>query len=156
METTNETIGKYPKSFTYLPPYFDRYESDSRRLQNNIDLFIGGVTLYPDAKYLGINKKSTAFKKEVPVGEIYILNAHGTNLFKIGHTTNFKKRYNQMCAYSPLPLAIYKYGQCDNPNIFEDYLHKMFEKQFFKNEWFALGAEELAQIDAIFNEIYER
>lgn len=149
---------KYPASFTYLPHDFCEKRTD------NLDLLEMGRGLYrepfqvlePSPAALGINSKSTKLSTTIGFGEIYVIWATGTTLYKIGVSTDYRRRFKDLSASSPLPLATVKYAKCDNPHLLESHLHAMFAGQLFKNEWYSLGADDLATIEQVFDRYFEK
>ncbi len=151
-----KTIEKYPKRFTYLPHDFEKHNSHNKTLKtigiNNFKL-IDNVFVVPK-EYLGLNKPNPTIQKTIEFGEIYILNAIGTSLYKIGHSGNFKRRYRDIVNASPIPIRVVKYAKCDNPNMLENYIHDNLKGKYFKNEWFSLDKKDLDKIDSIFNRYF--
>jgi hypothetical protein len=143
---------KYPVKNTYLPHDFELKPSNNSRLRNK-NIFNSQI-LIPSSKYIGINPPSIKTSTNIKFGEIYVLNAEGTNLFKIGCTSNFNKRFKDLASASPLPINVWKYGRCDNPHLLEGHLHKIFVKRYFKNEWFALTGNDIEIINVIFKKYF--
>ena len=147
---------KYPRNFRLLPIGFGVEQTDTTELKKNgFDLFETSEILKPKKSLLGKKRRKTIKLKEVKWGEVYILNAIGTSLFKIGHSINFKRRFRDISASSPLPLRVVKYGMCDNPNLLEDYIQNIYEEKYFKNDWFSLSEKDVEDIEIIFNEYFE-
>lgn len=149
---------KYPASFTCLPSDFS-----SKRTDNTILLDVGAEifktpfsALEPDARALGLNKKSIKLSTVIGFGEIYILWAVGTTLYKIGVSTDFRRRFKDLSSASPLPLIPVKYARCDNPHLLESKLHELFAAKLFKNEWFSLGEGDLTVVAEVFDRYFER
>lgn len=148
--------GKYPKEYRYLPMgIYDVPTHNSQLLSSDeLEFHINRNTLQPSTKSLGINKNDRKLNKTINWGSFYVLHAVGTNLFKIGVSSNFKRRYRDICCASPLPVTIIERALCDNPNLLEDHFHRLFKEKHFKNEWFALNEEDLSIINNQLSKYY--
>ena len=147
---------RYPAKFTNQPTSHEGMLTNNENLiKNNIhELFSGRIEFNPKA--MGINglARSTITKARASFGEVYVINAIGTNVYKIGCTTNFKKRFTGITAASPLPIEIYKYGKCENPYVIEAIMHRRLKEFHFKNEWFILGEDELKIVERVWELMY--
>lgn len=148
-------MDKYPVSHTYLPANFAQKPTDNDNLLK-IDGEIFADMLRPNSLACGINKRSSRPSTVIGYGEIYVLWAVGTTLFKIGVSSDFNRRYRDLTSSSPLPLQVMKYAHCDNPHLLERHLHNMFADKLFKNEWFSLDQNDWDQIQAVFDKYFER
>lgn len=149
---------KYPASFTYLPHDFCEKRTDNREL---LELGTGLYrepfqVLEPSPMALGINTKSTKLSTTIDFGEIYVIWAIGTTLYKIGVSTDYRRRFKDLSAASPLPLTTVKYAKCDHPHFLESHLHERFAGQLFKNEWYSLGADDLKAVSDVFDRYFEK
>lgn len=84
---------------------------------------------------------------EIPIddepGFVYIIHAKGTNLYKIGLTTNRpRKRMKQMQTSSPHKLAIYAAAHFTHCNHTEEDMHNRFSDKRVNGEWFEFSEEE--------------
>jgi Meiotically up-regulated gene 113 len=149
---------KYPASFTFLPSDFGSKRTDNSALLNvSAEIFKTPFSaLEPDALVLGINKKSIKLSTVIGFGEIYIIWAVGTTLYKIGVSTDFRRRFKDLSSVSPLPLVPVKYARCDHPHLLESKLHELFAAKLFKNEWFSLGEADLIVVEEEFDRYFER
>lgn len=151
-------MDKYPASYTYLPADFGDARSDNGTVLDFGERIYKDPfqVLEPAACALGVNKKSTKISTRISFGEIYVIWAIGTTLYKIGVSTDFKRRFKDLSASSPLPLTPVKYARCDNPHLLESRLHAMFAAKVFKNEWFSLDENDLARIAAMFDRYFDK
>ena len=145
--------GKYPKRFLCLPPYFCRIKKDNDYL-NESNPFENNNVLKIKKEFLGINKTHDKITHEIDFGVLYILNALGTELYKIGITKNFERRFRDLANASPIPLVVVKYALCDNPHLVEINLQNKFKKQLFKNEWFELSYDDFKYCSDFINRYY--
>lgn len=149
---------KYPANSRLLPAGFGEGASD-----NNSLIALEGkiyaepfVALSPSPESLGINCKSPKISTTIAFGEIYVLWAIGTTIYKIGCSRGFPKRFKSLAASSPIPLEVIKYARCDHPHLLEAHLHEVLKHRLFKNEWFSLDAEHLEAINSIFDRYFEK
>lgn len=148
---------KYPAHFTFLPHDFCAKETDNERLlRRGPHLYPTGPLLRPSGEVTGVNRKSLKISTTIEFGEIYVIWAVGTTLYKIGVSTDFRRRFRDISAYSPLPVTVVKYARCDHPHLLESHLHDMFSHRLFKNEWFSLEGDDLAEVDAVFDRYFEK
>lgn len=152
------TDRKYPAHYSYFPAGFGEGESDNKNI-----LSVGGKiykepfkVLEPSPDALGINKKSVKISTTIAFGEIYVIWAVGTTLYKIGVSTNFCRRFKDLSSVSPLPLEAIRYARCDNPHLLESHLHAMMAHKLFKNEWFSLDADDLSTVFSLFDRYFEK
>lgn len=154
--TLDYGCSKYPKHFRYLPAKFECFGTESSFLKKSKEyIFKDNALLRPIESVLGNTKTTKPRAKKIKWGEFYVLYAIGTTLYKIGHSTNFLRRYRDLCAASPLPLAVIKYCRCDNPNLLEEYLHEIFKDKYFKNEWFSLDHDDVCFIENELSKYFE-
>jgi len=99
-----------------------------------------GLVIKPEL--LGVNKKSSKVSTKIAFGTIYIINAKGSDLYKIGVSTCFDRRFKDLNAASPLPLCICLHLECHNPHIIESFIHDSLKSVYFKNEWFQLDESQ--------------
>lgn len=148
---------KFPASFRYLPSCFGDASTD------NGTVLKAGSQIYrepfsrlePAPVVLGVNKRSTKINTQLAFGDLYVVWAVGTSLYKIGVSGNFARRFKDLAASSPLPLLTVKYARCDNPHLLESRLHDLFASRLFKNEWFSLEEADLDTIESIVSVYYE-
>ena len=82
------------------------------------------------------------------IGLVYFIHMdNNMQVFKIGFSTDFKKRFhNLQCAH---PFKLHVYATIKNVlKEKEDELHQFFEKQRVRGEWFAITTD---MIDAVLN-----
>ncbi len=89
-----ERTGKYPAVFNFLPPIKNQGSDNKRILDldpDPLEVFEG--TLRYKRHVLGHNKRRfSLFVKPVEFGVLYVINAVGTSLYKVGISTNFDQR----------------------------------------------------------------
>ena len=67
---------------------------------------------------------------------LYIINEFNTDKYKIGKTTNLKKRLRSLqCGNSNELYVCYTFNT-RNDNIYELQLHEHFKKKLIRGEWF--------------------
>jgi Meiotically up-regulated gene 113 len=66
----------------------------------------------------------------------------GTGLFKIGITSDTKKRLQQLRTANPTYYYLFSFP-ADKPAVIELSLHTKFESLRVSGEWFALGADDV-------------
>jgi hypothetical protein len=151
-----EETGKYPASFQVLPVNFFSRTDNNFLIDQQFD-FVESKDglLHVSKSFLG-KVRSSLKKPDFPLafGEIYILHAIGTSLYKVGVSGNFARRYKDLCAASPLPLRIIKYARCDNPNMLEAAIQNKFTEKLFKNEWFQLSIDDVLICISMIDENY--
>lgn len=158
-----QETNKYPASFQYLPvDIYERFKTDNENILS-VDRYPTEIDkdghLCIKNELLGINNnfKKQLFKNltvDIEWGILYILHAKGTKLYKIGVTTDFKKRFRDITCASPIPICVLKHAQCDNPHLLERSLHEMFAAKLAKNEWFQLTDDELFRALAFVDQFY--
>lgn len=88
------------------------------------------------AKFLKLRPES------VP-GYIYLVQAVGTDRFKIGRAINVSKRLRALQAGSPLKIRYVYHAFVVNMNLCEMELHHKFSKQREIGEWFTLTQKDV-------------
>jgi hypothetical protein len=76
-------------------------------------------------------------------GFIYLVQAVGTNKFKIGKATDVIKRIRGLQTGSPLKVRYVYHAYVHNTNLCEMELHNKFSSQREIGEWFSLTPEEV-------------
>jgi len=151
-------MDKYPASFRYLPCDFNDGSSDNKVI-SEVGCHIYEepfVILRPSDSALGLNAKCTKISTSIKFGEIYVIWAIGTTLYKIGVSKNFNRRYRDLTAASPLPLRVMHYARCDHPHLLEDHFHTKFAHRLFKNEWYSLDADDVEFMARVFDRYFEK
>ena len=88
------------------------------------------------AKFLKLRPES------VP-GYIYLLQAVGTDKFKIGRATDVARRIRELQTGSPIKIRYVYHAYVHNANLCEMELHNKFSHQREIGEWFALTSEDV-------------
>jgi hypothetical protein len=76
-------------------------------------------------------------------GFIYLVQAVGTNKFKIGRATDVIRRIRELQVGSPLKIRYVYHAYVQNANLCEMELHNKFSRQREIGEWFALTQEDI-------------
>jgi len=77
---------------------------------------------------------------------VYLVRAVGSNMCKIGISSNPSMRLRSMQVGSPLKLAICRTHPCENSAETEKVLHKAFEEYYSHGEWFKLGSNKAIEL----------
>jgi hypothetical protein len=154
----SEDGSKYHFSCRFLPHDFQGKPSDNKIITQSEDspFIVTENGLQPKPNLLGREKDKRQVGQRFEIGEIYIIHAIGTTLFKIGISSNFNRRFKDIAGCSPLPISVVRYGRCDNPHLLEKYFHQLFKDKRFKNEWFHLTKEDFEKIDERLDKYFER
>lgn len=106
------------------------------------------------SKYCGEEVEASAN----PVsGSVYLINAVGTNRYKIGITTNIEARLSQLTKQSPFPLQIEIAFDSFDIRRDEKTLHEKFKKLRVFGEWFDLADEDaLPDVLDAMRRLYEK
>ena len=89
--------------------------------------------------------KNKLFHKRLD-GIVYLVEAYG--LFKIGYTTNFKKRIQSLSTQMPCPLKVIFYLTVNQAKKMESTLHLAFKDKRKHGEWFQLSPQEIRIIQS--------
>lgn len=84
---------------------------------------------------------------------VYLIESNVT--FKIGKTTDIKKRFLSIKGHSPLPLEIRHYFQCLDSRWVERRLHELFKDVRSHGEWFHLTKSDVAFICGLTSDNYD-
>lgn len=79
-----------------------------------------------------------------PEGYVYLL--HSYHAYKIGLTSNVKRRLQSISATSPTPVKLIHAVPTDNMARAEKYLHGLYAAKRKHAEWFQLRARDVALI----------
>lgn len=79
---------------------------------------------------------------------VYLINAAGTNRYKIGVSINPKSRLEALSSGSPIDLAIV--AQCPGDFRFEQALHVRHSSKHVRGEWFELGPDDVEALKLYF------
>lgn len=83
------------------------------------------------------------------MGQVYIINAIGTSMYKIGFSDSVETRLRSLQTGSPSRLRLVHTMQHNNEREIERLLHTIFAKKRSHNEWFSLSDDELFQAKKI-------
>ena len=79
-------------------------------------------------------------------GYVYLIEALGLGLIKIGHGRNAAARLRQLSTGTPVPLRVLHTIATSNSYALEQILHARYARYKQHNEWFALPSELLAAL----------
>lgn len=82
-------------------------------------------------------------------GLVYIIRSGETSLYKIGRTTNIKRRLKQLQGMNGNNLTIWKLIYCHDAIALETSLHQKFKSFRKQGEWFQLNENCLSEIERI-------
>jgi len=105
-----------------------------------------------DKRVLKLEGKKNKDKKEIRKGTkgvVYLLKIKGESKYKIGVSSNFKKRYNQLASKMPYKLLIVHKINSNNMYHLEKELHNRFKNKKIKGEWFNLEEKDIKYICSI-------
>ena len=94
----------------------------------------------------GKNSLRKLAASKIDIGYIYLINIIGTNKYKIGVTTNPKRRLRDISSMLPYELNVLALNQINNPYVFEQELLDEFDDCLIKNEWFSLSLDKVKYI----------
>jgi predicted GIY-YIG superfamily endonuclease len=82
-------------------------------------------------------------------GLVYVIRSGQTNLYKIGRTTDIKRRLKQLQTMNSNNLSIWKLIYCHDAIAMETSLHQKFKPFRKQGEWFSLNENCLKEIERI-------
>lgn len=80
---------------------------------------------------------------------VYVLEAIGSNRYKIGWGKNLAARIQKIKNASPFPVEIVAKIASNDPRKLESELHKLFDSTRVWREWFSLSAEQVDYLKSI-------
>lgn len=94
---------------------------------------------------------------------VYVVEATGLGLYKIGMSGNVELRFAQLRTMSPVALSLAGIIETQEPRSLEAELHRLFADKRMHGEWFALDTVELMALNdkfrlglSISDQIYSR
>jgi hypothetical protein len=87
--------------------------------------------------------KFLKLRPEAIPGYIYLLEAVGTDKFKIGRATDVARRIRELQTGSPIRIRYVYHAYVHNANLCEMELHNKFSNQREIGEWFALTSGDV-------------
>lgn len=70
--------------------------------------------------------------------ELYVIKIKGTNIYKIGVSSNSQRRIYDLRAANPLPIDVIHLQKCLFPKELETKIHNYLHDKHIKNEWFKI------------------
>lgn len=78
------------------------------------------------------------------MGKVYLINAYGTDLYKIGITTgDIEKRITQLKTGNPYELNLINIFECQYHRKVESWMHKKYNSYRKEGEWFELSDDNV-------------
>lgn len=87
--------------------------------------------------------KFLKLRPEAAPGYVYLVQAVGTDRFKIGRATNVANRLRTIQTSSPLKIRYVYHAYVRNMNLYEMELHHKFSEQREIGEWFTLSKSDI-------------
>lgn len=107
----------------------------------------GFYKLLPNTNFIGgKNSLRNLAATKVEVGYIYLINIIDTTKYKIGVTSNPKRRLADISSVIPFELNVLSLNKINNPYVFEQDLINLFKTKLIKNEWFDLSIDDVKYI----------
>lgn len=91
-------------------------------------------------------------KTKNPNGYIYILKLKGFNLYKIGVSSNPKRRIYDIDSNSPFGIETISLNWFKNVYELEECIHDSFKENYKRKEWFEIHSED---INTLLNQLKE-
>ena len=112
--------------------------------KKNLD---GFYNLLPNSKFIGSkNELRKLAAKKVKKGYIYLIKISNTNKYKIGVSTNPKRRLSDISNYIPFDLEVLALNEINNPYEVEQMLLNKYNDFLIKNEWFEFDILDVKNI----------
>jgi hypothetical protein len=112
--------------------------------KRNLD---GFYKLLPNSKFIGSkNELRKLAAKKVKKGYIYLIKISNTNKYKIGVSTNPKRRLSDISNYIPFDLEVLALNEINNPYEVEQMLLNKYNDFLIKNEWFEFDILDVKNI----------
>jgi hypothetical protein len=107
----------------------------------------GNYVLMPNTKHIGgKNSLRKLQASKIEIGYLYLIRVINTNKYKIGVTTNIKRRFYDISSVMPFELEVLAVNQIKKPFDFEQKLLDTFSNKKIKNEWFELTVDDAKYI----------
>jgi len=115
-------------------------------IQKECEILINNLLLNEAIKFKATKQLSLSLDSVNEIKEEYLYVIKNKGIFKIGYTTNWKKRYQAYKTHSGFVELVYLTKQYNCFEI-EHQLHNMFkEKRFGEGEWYNLNEKDLFKI----------
>jgi hypothetical protein len=99
--------------------------------------------------FLGECKENLADVRRKVLEYVYVIEAVGTGLYKIGLTTNPRGRLKKLRGQYSSPLVVHILIPSQDIYSLEKQLHHQFQDKQMTGEWFALSVSDLQSIQAL-------
>lgn len=120
-------ITMYPEYLIYNHPIYDEY-FDDETIDDHLSIFFWDFD----------NILQDILLHSENIGYIYIIHAKETTRFKIGRTSNIKRRLKELTYQSPYQLVLYYYYPSFDTVFDEKNLHSLLKSYRKHGEWFDL------------------
>jgi hypothetical protein len=108
---------------------------------------LGFYSILPNKKFIGSKDSLRKLgQKKVKIGYIYLIRIYKTDKYKIGVTTNIKRRLSDISNYLPFELEILAINQINEPYKVEEELLNKYSYYSIKNEWFEFSIDQAKDI----------
>ena len=107
----------------------------------------GFYQILPNRRHIGgKNALRDLHKNKVKLGYVYLIRIEDTNKYKVGVSTNPKRRLSDISNVIPFQLEILALNEVKNPYHVEEDLMRLFSEKLIRNEWFELSIEDAKYI----------
>jgi hypothetical protein len=112
-------------------------ESNPRKVNINGRIYIEGTF-----------SEGIFFDSEDELTGVYVIKIQNTDKYKIGKTTNLKKRIKQFATGNPENIKIVYFVETKHYQSLEKHLHELFKNERIGGEWFLFDKEKLEDVEA--------
>lgn len=107
----------------------------------------GFYRILPNKRHIGgKNVLRDIQAKKVKKGYVYFITIQNTDTYKIGVSTNPKRRLSDISSVIPFELDVLSVSELENPYQIEQEIIDAFKHKLIKNEWFNLSIKEAKNI----------
>lgn len=107
----------------------------------------GNYKVLPNTNHLGgKNELRKLNAKKTKIAYLYLIRLQDTNKYKIGVTTNPKRRLADISSILPFQINVLAINQINNPYDFEQEIINKYKPYLIKNEWFEFNIEQAKEI----------
>lgn len=93
----------------------------------------------------------SSFKQKNKDGYVYLIKAKDYNFYKIGFSTNVKRRLRDINASNPFEIEIIEIYKGLTAYDLEQSIHLKYNKDRIKNEWYKFNANQVNEIVKLIN-----
>lgn len=120
-------------------------ESPEKMWELPLKKYANGIYMVipPKRNYSGITLSN---KNKNPNGFIYFIKANGHDYYKIGVSSNVRRRLNDIDSYMPFDMQILSLHWLNNVYEVEGEIHKSISKFKIRREWYQLTIDKAKEI----------